>query len=149
MRVAVLLLALTAALSIWPCAAAPRSLEPEYVRIANAADARLENAVVQELTPPQAMPPSGSCLVRGRVPSSAAPASSRGPGDRGGRAPWDPGLGSGVVSMLSMTAPSPLVDMALVAVAVTTYLRDLAGGGSVWGEQKPAPDGSTRLMGAS
>ena len=60
MRVAVLLLALTAALSIWPCAAAPRSLEPEYVRIANAADARLENAVVQELTPPQAMPPSGS-----------------------------------------------------------------------------------------
>ena len=60
MRVAVLLLALAAALSIWPCAAAPRSLEPEYVRIANAADARLENAVVQELTPPQAMPPSGS-----------------------------------------------------------------------------------------
>ena len=38
----------------------------------------------------------GACLVRGRVPSSAAPASSRGPGDRGDRAPWDPGLGSGV-----------------------------------------------------
>ena len=28
-------------------------------------------------------------------------------------APWDPGLGSGVVSMLSMTAPPPLVDMGL------------------------------------
>ena len=54
-----------------------------------------------------------ACLVRGRVPSSAAPASSRGPGDGGGRAPWDPGLGSVVVSMLSMTAPPPLVDMAV------------------------------------
>ena len=62
MRVAVLLLALTAALSIWPCAAAPRSLEPEHVRIANAADARLVKtpSSSQELTPPQAMPPSGS-----------------------------------------------------------------------------------------
>ena len=53
-----------------------------------------------------------TCLGPGRFPPSVAPASSRGPGGGGGSAPWDPGLGCDVVSMRSMTAPRPLVDMA-------------------------------------
>ena len=43
------------------------------------------------------------CLAPGRFPSSAAPASSRGPGEGGGSVPLGPGLGCVVVSMRSMT----------------------------------------------
>ena len=77
------------------------------------------------------IPGACCCLAPWRFPSPAAPASSRGPGEGGGSAPWDPGLGSVVVSMLSRTAPWPLVDMAVYGELVpsrATRRRWLQGG---------------------
>ena len=87
---------------------------------------RAGSAFSEDAPPSQDPPPQSEARC-----SLAAPASSRGPGEGGGSAPWDPGLGSVVVSMRSMTAPRPLVDMALCGERVpsrATRRRWLQGG---------------------